>query len=46
MGAPRKKPAAGTKFCTRYYNRRAKKWMVAAEYGYKAWPFGGGKKVS
>jgi hypothetical protein len=31
-------------FCTRYWNKKAQKWMIASDYGYKAWPFGGGKK--
>jgi len=26
-------------FCTRYYNVRAKRYLYAKDYGYKAWSF-------
>lgn len=31
-------------YCTRYWHYRAKKWMYAADYGYRAWRFLGRKK--
>lgn len=49
MGTPHQKPIPGNKkvtYCTRYWHYRAKRWMVAADYGYKAWRFLGSKKVS
>lgn len=31
-------------FVTTYTHYRTKKLMRASDYGYRAWPFGGGKK--
>jgi hypothetical protein len=31
---------SGVRFVSRYWHYRAKKWMIASEYGYKAWPIG------
>jgi hypothetical protein len=31
-------------FVTKYVNRRTGKLMVAADFGYKAWPFGPKKR--
>lgn len=31
-------------FVTRYIHYRTGKEMIASDYGYKAWPFGPGKK--
>ena len=46
MPASPKKKAGQNGCCTWYIHRWTKKKMVAAEYGYRCWPFGGGKKVS
>ncbi len=35
---------AKVRFVTEYINKRTGKLMRAADYGYKAWPFGGGRK--
>jgi hypothetical protein len=31
-------------YVTRYFDRRTGRWMNAADYGYKAWPFGPKKR--
>lgn len=30
-------------YCTEYVHYRTRKLMRAKDYGYKAWPFGGGR---
>lgn len=34
----------GVRFVTEYVHWRTKKLMRACDYGYKAWPFGKGRK--
>jgi hypothetical protein len=39
------KPGNGTvRFVTEYVHWRSKKLMRASDYGYRAWPFGKGRK--
>lgn len=42
---PQKKTnSEGIGFVKKYWNPKAQKWMIAEDYGYKAWPFGGKRK--
>jgi hypothetical protein len=46
MRNPNRKKTDSVRFVTVYWHYRAKKWMVASHYGYKAWPIPVGKKKS
>ena len=39
-----KSSVQGIRFVTAYIHWRTKKLMRASDYGYKAWPFGKGRK--
>lgn len=46
MNKQRKQKGGQVRFVTEYVHRWTKKVMRARDYGYKAWPFGHGKKKS